>query len=90
MIAKELVGGGKIDYVLTSLYFSLVGIGWLMIYAVGYKEGYDMDWGEFMLKTHVGKQTIFIGVALLISLIILSIDVKFWRVFAYPIYSFRR
>ena len=88
MIAKELVGGGKIDYVLTSLYFSLVGIGWLMIYAVGYKEGYDMDWGEFMLKTHVGKQTIFIGVALLISLIILSIDVKFWRVFAYPIYSF--
>lgn len=87
MISKDLVGGGKIDYVLVSFYLSLVSIGWLMIYAVGYKQGYPMEWGEFMLKTSVGKQTIFIGVSMFLLLIIFSIDAKFWRVFAYPLYA---
>lgn len=88
MLSKDIVGGGKIDYVLMSLYLSLVAIGWLMIYAVGYKQGYDgMDWGEFMLKTPVGKQTIFIGVSIFLLLLIFSIDAKFWRVFAYPLYG---
>ena len=88
MIGKELVGEGKIDYVLMSFYLSLVAIGWMMIYAVGYKQGYDtMEYSEFMFKTSVGKQTIFIGVAIFLSLIIFSIDAKFWRVFAYPLYA---
>ncbi len=86
MIAREITGGGKIDYFLLSLYFSLVGIGWLMIYAVGYRDGYSMPFGEFMLKTSVGKQTIFIGIGILILLIVLSVDAKFWRVFSFPIY----
>ena len=88
MLSKEITGGGKIDYVLMSLYLSLVGIGWLMIYAEGYKQqGYAMDWGEFIFKTPVGKQTLFIGVSFLLMLLIFSIDAKFWRVFAYPFYA---
>ena len=87
MISKDLVGGGKIDYVLVSFYLSLVSIGWLMIYAVGYKQGYPSDVSEFMLKTSVGKQTIFIAVSMFLLLIIFSIDAKFWRVFAYPLYA---
>ena len=88
MLSKEITGGGKIDYVLMSLYLSLVGIGWLMIYAVGYKQqGYEMEWSEFLFKTSVGKQTIFIGVSVLLMLLIFSIDAKFWRVFTYPLYG---
>ena len=89
MIAKEITGGGKIDAALAALYLGLISIGWLMIYAVGYKQtGYVQEFGDFMLKTSVGKQTIFIGVSLLLSLIIFSVDEKFWRVFAYPTYAF--
>jgi rod shape determining protein RodA len=88
MIAKDITGGGRIDAGLTALWLGLMAIGWLMIYAVGYKLGYDkMEFGEFMLKTPVGKQTIFVGVALLLTLIIFSIDEKIWRVFAYPIFG---
>ena len=87
MIAKDASGGGKIDSVLLSLYLALVGIGWMMIYAVGYKQGYTDDFNEFMLKTVVGKQTMFVVIALLLILVIFSIDAKFWRVFAYPVYG---
>lgn len=87
MLAKDTSGGGKIDSVLLSLYLALVGIGWLMIYAVGYKQGYTEDFNEFMLKTVVGKQTMFVFISLILILIIFSIDAKFWRVFAYPIYG---
>ncbi len=87
MSSRNTVGAGRIDYVLVSLFATLILIGWLMIYAVGYKQGYTHDFGEFMLKTAVGKQTLFIGAALLLILIIFSTDEKFWRVFAYPVYS---
>jgi rod shape determining protein RodA len=87
MIAKEAADGGRIDYVLSSLYLSLVGIGILMIYAEGYKQGYDMGLGEFMMKTYAGKQMMFFGVSMVITLLIFTIDAKFWRVFAYPIYG---
>ncbi len=87
MLAKDASGGGKIDSVLLSLYLALVGIGWLMIYAVGYKQGYTEDFTEFMLKTVVGKQTMFVLISFLLILVIFSIDAKFWRVFAYPVYG---
>ena len=88
MITKDVSSGGKIDSALLSLYLALVAIGWLMIYAVGYKQGYTEDFGEFMMKTVVGKQTMFIGISIVLILIIFSIDAKFWRVFAYPVYGF--
>jgi rod shape determining protein RodA len=88
MISKDITGGGRIDAGLTALWLGLMAIGWLMIYAVGYKLGYDkMDFGEFMLKTPVGKQTIFIGVSLLLTLLVFSLDEKMWRIFAYPIFG---
>jgi rod shape determining protein RodA len=88
MISRDITGGGRIDAGLTALWLGLMAIGWLMIYAVGYKSGYDkMDFVEFMLKTRIGKQTIFVGVSLLLTLLIFSIDEKIWRVFAYPIFG---
>ncbi len=88
MISKDITGGGRIDAGLAALWVGLMAIGWLMIYAVCYKMGYDkMEFGEFMLKTTIGKQTIFICVSFLLTLIIFSLDEKIWRVFAYPIFG---
>jgi rod shape determining protein RodA len=87
MITKELTGGNKIDYVLVSLYLSLVGIGWLMIYAVGQTKYAEMEFAEFMVKSPAGKQAIFIGISMVLLLLIFTIDGKFWRVFAYPLYA---
>ena len=88
MISKDITGGGRIDAGLTALWLGLMAIGWLMIYAVCYKMGYDkMEFGDFMLKTTIGKQTIFIGVSILLTLLIFSLDEKIWRIFAYPIFG---
>ena len=87
MSSRNTIVTGRLDYVLVSLFAALLLIGWLMIYVVGYKQGYTHDFSEFMLKTAVGKQTIFIGLAILLIMIIFSTHEKFWRIFAYPIYS---
>jgi rod shape determining protein RodA len=88
-LAKDIRGEtATIDTALTALFAALVTIGWLMIYAAGHKMGYEsMDFADFMLKTPVGKQTIFVGVSTILVLLILSLDEKLWRVFAYPIYA---
>jgi rod shape determining protein RodA len=87
MAVKDLVGSRTIDYVLPSLYLTLVGIGWLMIYAVGHKDGYTQEFADFLVKTPVGKQSIIITVSLFVSFFIMSLDWKFWRTFAYGIYG---
>jgi rod shape determining protein RodA len=88
--AKDIRGETTaIDTALTALFAALVAIGWLMIYAAGHKLGYEnMEFADFMLKTPVGKQTIFVGACTILTLLILTIDEKFWRVFAFPIYAF--
>jgi rod shape determining protein RodA len=74
-----------IDWMTFSIYLGLTGIGWLMIYTVGYGDGYSTDMSEFF-KTTVGKQTIWIGISLVVLLVTLVIDEKFWRTFAYLSY----
>jgi rod shape determining protein RodA len=74
-----------IDWMTFSIYLGLTGIGWLMIYTVGYDDGYSTDMSEFF-KTAVGKQTIWIGVSFAVLLVTLIIDEKFWRTFAYLAY----
>jgi rod shape determining protein RodA len=89
MISKEITGGNaRTDSALLALYMALMGIGWLMIYAVGYRQGYTHEFSDFMLKTPVGKQTIFIIISIILTLLIFSADEKFWRIFAYPVYAF--
>lgn len=76
---------GGLDWMIFSLYLSLVGVGWLMIYTVGYDE--DSQMGFFNLTTNIGKQTFFIAVSLVVLLFTWIIDWKFWRTFAYLIYA---
>ncbi|MBK6621850.1 MAG: FtsW/RodA/SpoVE family cell cycle protein [Saprospirales bacterium] len=71
-----------------SLFLSLVGIGWLMIYTVGYGEHYKNGLNYFLTQTDVGKQTIWIGICPIAFFFIFIIDRKFWQTFAYPVFGF--
>ena len=76
----------KLDWMTLSIYIALVGIGWMMIYAVGYRDGYTEDWSVFF-KLPVGKQTIAIALASVVLIVILVLDWKVWRTFAYLFYA---
>ncbi len=88
MSVKELVGTKSFDYLLFSLWLTLICIGWLMIYSVGHKTGYNQEFSDFIVHTPAGKQTIFIGIAAILTFVIMTIDWKFWRTFAWLIYGF--
>jgi rod shape determining protein RodA len=57
-----------------------------MIYTVGYGRGYPASFIEF-LDTQVGKQLIWVGIAMGVFFIAYTIDWKFWRTFANFIYA---
>ena len=88
MSSRNVASGLKnLDWITLSLYLSLVAIGWLMIYAVSYEEGRGFTEMIFSLDNIVGKQTLFIGISLIMLLLLLFIDWNFWRTFAYLIYA---
>lgn len=66
---------GQIDWLTVSLWFMLCLIGWFNIHAAVY----DPDQASlFNLNTNYGKQSIFIGTALIIGFCILIIDANFF------------
>ncbi len=73
----------NIDRVLAGLFLVLVLLGWLNIYAAVYNEEHN---NIFDISQKYGKQTLFIGGAILIALIILIIDANFFTAFPFPIY----
>ncbi|MFT4664455.1 MAG: rod shape determining protein RodA [Polaribacter sp.] len=77
----------SVDLMTLSIYLSLLGIGWLMVYTVGYNEELTLSETIFDLSTKVGKQTLWIGISLLALIMTISVEWTFWRTFAYPIYG---
>ncbi|MEO1257442.1 MAG: rod shape-determining protein RodA [Bacteroidota bacterium] len=76
----------NLDFITFSIYLALVAIGWAMIYTVGSgQEAYDQGFFNF-LKTPVGKQLIWVAIALGVFIVTYAIDTKFWRTFSNLIY----
>lgn len=75
----------NIDWIMVSLYLGLVLIGWINIYAAVYNEEHQ---SIFDLSQNYGRQLMFFGTSVLIALVILIIDAKFYNAFALPIYLF--
>ncbi len=76
----------NLDFLTFSIYLALVAIGWAMIYTVGYgQEGYEQGFFNF-IGTPVGKQLIWIVIALGVFIVTFAIDAKFWRTFSSIIY----
>ena len=74
-----------IDWVMVVIYLALVLFGWISIYAATYDE---MHPSIFDLAKNHGKQALWIGLALVIGLIMMFFDTRFFETFAYPIYGF--
>ena len=66
------------------LYLVLVTMGWLNIYSAVYNEDHHVITD---MTQKYGKQLIWIGTSLLLALIILIIDEKFYTAFSYLIYG---
>ncbi len=75
----------RIDWLTIVVFFSLVIMGWLNIYASVYEE--DVTVGIFNLSLNSGKQLVFIGSSLILITVILAIDFRFYESFSFPIYG---
>lgn len=75
----------NIDWLMVSIYLVMVLMGWFNIYSAVYNEEHK---NIFDFTQNYGKQTLWIATAILIALIILVIDGKFYAAFSYPIYIF--
>ena len=72
------------DWILLTVFISIVFIGWLMLYAVSYEgPGFWFDFDSI-----VGRQTIWLGISAVAVIVFLTLD---WRIFnslSFPIYIF--
>ncbi|MFA4852697.1 MAG: rod shape-determining protein RodA [Bacteroidales bacterium] len=73
----------NIDWIAVGLFLALVIFGWINIYAAVYNDEHKsiIDFSQ-----SYGKQMIWIACAIVLSLIILIIDIKFFPAFSYFIY----
>jgi rod shape determining protein RodA len=75
----------NIDWLTIMIYLALVIIGWFNIYASVYQGGASMN--IFDLSLNSGKQLIWIGVSLVLFIVIMGIDYKFYESVSYIIYG---
>ena len=73
----------SIDWLTVILYFVLVTFGWLSICGATYDFG-DPDF--FRFDTFTGKQLLWIGCAMVLALVLLNIEKKYYEMMAYPVY----
>src|SRR6476661_154088 len=74
---KARIGKG-VDGILIALYFLLIGIGLMSIFAVTYHEGDPIVSSFFTFKTDYSKQLYFFFIAFVIGIFILLTDSKFF------------
>lgn len=77
----------KIDWLVISIYVTLVIFGWLNIYAAVYDYDEEIQKGIFNLSLNSGKQLIWIATSILIIIAIMTIDFRFYDSFSYIIYG---
>lgn len=75
----------QLDWITVLLYFLIVLLGWLNIYAAVYDA--SMDLSIFDNSLNSSRQLYFIGGAILLIVVILVIDFRFYDTFAFFIYG---
>lgn len=73
----------NIDWLTVALYLILMFIGWISIYAAVYNEEHS---SILDISQNYGKQLIWIGGSVLIAIVLLIIDARFYEAFAYFLY----
>ena len=74
----------KIDWWTVALWAVLMLFGWMNIYSATYNEGHA---ALFDMRTFHGKQLLWMGVTVLVAVLILFSEPRFFSNGAYPIYA---
>ncbi|RDV15572.1 rod shape-determining protein RodA [Pontibacter diazotrophicus] len=75
----------NLDWLTVLIYFLLVGLGWMNIYAAVYSPDNVVNIMSFDINS--GKQLVWIGASLLLIIVLLVVDYKVYEHLAYPIYG---
>ncbi len=75
---------GRLDWVLVSIYFALIVIGWFNIYSSEYSENQK---AMFDFSMSHGKQITWVGISLFVGFIILMLDVRVYHTLGYVFYA---
>ena len=76
---------GNLDWFTVLLYFVLVALGWMNIYAVVYSPENVVNIFSFDINS--GKQLLWIGTGVILMIVLLVVDYKVYEHLAYPIYG---
>lgn len=83
MASRSISVWKSVDKVTIVIYLILVFFGWVSIYAAAY----DFDQASiFDFAERSGKQMLWIVLSFLLAAVILSLDIRFYETYAYPIY----
>jgi rod shape determining protein RodA len=85
MSQRSRITTKSIDWITLTVFFSLLIIGWLMLYASVYDSTAPHAYLDF--NSSIGKQTVWVGIALVSFVLVYTIDWQFWNTFAFPIYG---
>ena len=75
---------GNVDWLILVLYFIMISFGWLSIYASS--SGEEVS-SIFDLSQRYGKQLLWIGLSVILIIVVLLIDAKFFSAFAFVFYA---
>ena len=73
----------NLDWLSILLWIVMIGFGWMNIYSANIMEA---DGGVFDLSQRFGKQLIWIGASILLAMLMLVLDAKFYIYFSYLLY----
>jgi rod shape determining protein RodA len=85
MANKALSKDKTYDWITLSVFFSLIVIGWFMVYSTLYDEQYPYAFLD--INTPIGAQTMWVILSIFAFITVLTIDWKFWNALAFPIYG---
>jgi rod shape determining protein RodA len=77
----------NIDWLTVGFYTLFVLLGWFNIFAVVYDPEAEASQSMFDFSLNAGKQLMWIGTSVILIIMILVIDFKFYATFAYAIYG---
>ncbi|MCP2042617.1 rod shape-determining protein RodA [Pontibacter sp. HSC-36F09] len=76
---------GNLDWFMVLIYFVLVALGWMNIYAVVYSP--DNVVNIFSFDINSGRQLTFIATGVILMIVLLVVDYKVYEHLAFPIYG---
>jgi rod shape determining protein RodA len=82
---KSEIPSSRIDWLTVGIYTACVLLGWLNIFAAVYDP--EANQSLFNFSLNAGKQLIWIGSSLVLIIIIMVIDFKFFEAFAYVLWG---